>query len=290
MKKSTISIACLATLLAGCSVLPSARTSNRVPANPANFSAGTAGYDEKQAIAAEREILTRTVADLRSEVQQLQQLFRLQNAPLSTGEINSDVFEPPAKVGSARPLVPANPRPPAAAGAAQLAGLSAQAPALPALQPMPPATVQQAPAPATIPAAAKPAPAAVSAASAQKQAVTPATYMALFKFASSALDDTSKAALAALRPQLLQAAKVALNAYADTSGDTAVNAKLAQARASSIEQELVRMGVPKDRIQVNAKVADSQPPSGSTLLGLFRAPYSLGRRVDVALLSNVIAQ
>lgn len=278
MKKTLICMACAAAL-AGCASMDGLRAGHggRVPANPADFTAAAPTKpDESQAMAAERDNLAQTIAQLRGEVAQLRQLFRLQNAPLEGDRRRptGDVFAPVAKA-PAQPVVQAATAP------------LAQRPAAPVAAPAPVQVAQAlpvAPAPITRETTAQPAAKPVA------QAAPAAAYTALFKFGSAALDDTSRAALAAIRPQLASAQKVSLNAYADTVGDAGANAKLALARASAIEQELVKLGVPKERIEVSAKVVDSKPPQGATILGLFRAPDAMSRRVDLALLSPQVVQ
>lgn len=263
MEKTGIYFAC-AMALSGCSNLDGLRAhGGRVPANPPEFTAATpAKVDAAQALAMERDNLTQTIAQLRGEVEQLRVLFKLQNAPLE-GErrrVGGDVY---SQVTSAVTAAPA-PAPP-----------QILTPARPAVQ-----VAQAAPTAAA---------AALAPVVKADRSGAP-NYTALFKFGSAALDDTSRAALAALRPQLASAQKVSLKAYADTVGDASANAKLAQARAGVIEQELLKLGVPKERIEITTKVADSKPPEGATILGLFRAPDAMSRRVDLALLSSPTVQ
>jgi len=254
MKTSAICIAC-AISLAGCAN-NGPRNTQRVPANPVNFGGSVVRMDEEVAAATERDQLARTVAELRSELAELRSLFRVKSETLSTqGKIEPKLVdsEGPDIVGSAT-LPPA-------------IGIPAQK------------TVSS-----LTPILSTPAPSTAARARAAPAVNRDATYTALFKFASSSLDDSARTALSALRPQLLAAKHVSLSAFADTSGDASLNERLAHARADSVKQELMRPGVPAQRIDVISRVADSAPPEGTSLLGLFRAPDNMSRRVDVALM------
>lgn len=259
MKKQMISAVIAAAILGGCANTDLLGNGRRVPANPADFTSGSAPRsDEAKATSLERDNLTKTINDLRSEVTQLRQLFRLQSAPFESETSTADALAgPPAARPFAATLKPVSPQ------------AAPRATATRASEPIPPPTV----------AAATP-----QVATAAPTAVVPPTYSALFKFASATLDDASRFALAALRPQLMGADKVSLSAFADTTGSAAVNAKLARARAAAVELELVKLGVPKERIAVSASVNDSKPPENAIILGLFRMPEAGGRRVDLALL------
>lgn len=240
MKRSLIWNACLVGTLCGCSSPGWLGRTERVQANPTDFTSSTqAPVDEGKALAVEREGLTQTIAQLRGEVSQLRQLFRLQNAPLNEATSADALGEARFRAAPAKPAIASSQGSPVM--------LSAEAPA-----------------PAS-----------------KLKDVAP-TYTALFKFASASLDDTSRAALGALRPQLVTASKVSVSAFADTTGTASSNAKLAQARAAAVEQELVKLGVPKERILISTAVSDSKPPEHTTILGLFRAPDALSRRVDLA--------
>lgn len=249
--------ATIAVLLTGCSGLHSERSHNteRVAANPAGFAptAKAPTPDAQKLAEFERQALMSTIEVLRDEVDQLKQLFRLQNTPLDPVSASADAFtaRSPAKVAAAKTLPAGQP----AAAVVAPALVAAPAAAIPI--PIKPATAE-----------------------------TPQTYTTLFQFASSTLDDSARAALAGLSAQLTAAGSVKLSAYADTVGNAAINSKLANDRAAAVAAELVKLGVPRERIDISAKVADSVPPQSAQILGLFRSADSVSRRVDVALLAT----
>jgi outer membrane protein OmpA-like peptidoglycan-associated protein len=106
----------------------------------------------------------------------------------------------------------------------------------------------------------------------------PARFVLLFPSDSSRLSDASRATL----PQIVETAKrrvvaeVMLIGHADRSGPRRYNDRLALARARVIRQELVKRGLPKDRIEIIA--LGEKKPVVPTKDGI-REPKN--RRVDV---------
>jgi outer membrane protein OmpA-like peptidoglycan-associated protein len=106
----------------------------------------------------------------------------------------------------------------------------------------------------------------------------PARFVLLFPSDSTRLSDASRATL----PQIVETAKrrvvaeVMLIGHADRSGPAKYNDRLALARARAIQQELVKHGLPKDRIEIIA--LGEKKPVVPTKDGI-REPKN--RRVDV---------
>ena len=106
----------------------------------------------------------------------------------------------------------------------------------------------------------------------------PARFVVLFPSDSTRLNEASRAIL----PRIVETAKqrvvaeVMLIGRADRSGPTKYNDRLALARARVIEQELVKRGLPKDRIEIIA--LGEEKPVVPTQDGI-REPKN--RRVDV---------
>lgn len=275
MRRHHFTVACLALCLGGCSTFmpDKEQPGKRVPANPPDFKATTVGAaDTEQGFRVERAAMMATIAELRGEVRELQLLFRLKTMRLE-GEP-----EATATVGIPTAMVDAQPSPITAAPSAR-----SQSPIVH------PTAIAHGPAPGATPhlVAAEPVPAA----KVDAPVLTPkpaSTYTALFRFGSTLLDETAVAALEALRPQLVAAQRVQVNAFADKSGPQAANVKVAAARARAVQAQLLRLGVARERISVTSAVADTRPAQGVTLLGLFRAPDATGRRVDVALYQTAI--
>jgi len=270
MKRNQVAAACLATLLAGCGTLSGKEESGkRVPANPADFNSKfVAPADAEAGFRAERAAMTATITQLRDEVKELKLLFRLKTVRLD-GEP-----EPEAKSAAVRPTTSATdafarPRSTQPSASPIAAPPPAPVPRV-TIAPAAPAVREAPPAPA--PASSKPSP----------------TYTALFRFGSTNLDETAVAALESMRWQLRDAQRVQVNAYADNVGPEAANARIAQLRAQAVEAELVRLGVPRERITTSSAVTQSGPPPGAMLLGLFRSPEAMSRRVDVAVYQTAL--
>lgn len=246
-----VALAASLATLGGCSSfkLPwSSEDAARVPANPPGFGATAAPtVDPNKALQAERDALAYRVAAMGAEIEQLKLLFALRTTPLD---------EPPRAAAVAPP----------ARLPAQVAGSP------PADKPSAPTASQAAVRPSAVAQPVAPA------------AAPPMNYTTLFKFASASIDESAKAAIAALKPQLASAHQVVVQAFADASGDAGRNKQLAQARAASVQRELLDLGVPRDKIVLSATVGDSKPAEHSTILGLFRAPDATGRRVDLTLI------
>ena len=227
----------------------------RIPANPSDFKPGVALVEQADDSGkVEREAMTQTIKELRDQVSELRMLFKLKSASLDFNTSSGDALTPPAS--QQRPLA---------------AAVSTQA-------------LSAAPAPAP-----RVAPSSSTGEPAKREGSgegNASSYTALFRFASTTLDDTARAAIAALKPQFLKAGEVRVSAFADPVGDAAANEKIARARAVAVEAELVKLGVDKGRIHVRSAVSNSAPPETSTILGLFRSSESMSRRVDIAMLGS----
>ncbi len=105
------------------------------------------------------------------------------------------------------------------------------------------------------------------------------SYIVYFDFDSASLTDAARAIIAqAAASAATGATQITLNAHADTAGKAGYNLALSRHRADAVAGELIRLGVPREEIGVNAQ--------GDTNLAVPTAPgvrNAQNRRVEIVL-------
>jgi outer membrane protein OmpA-like peptidoglycan-associated protein len=114
-------------------------------------------------------------------------------------------------------------------------------------------------------------------------------YAVFFKYASTSLNATGKAALEALAPDAIRAESIDVVGRADPSGDAGKNALLARGRAETVRLQLAQAGVDPKKISMASKVEHLALLDNTKLIGV--VPQNVeekSRRSDVGLSVRVL--